>query len=96
MDHHDLERCPPFAHGLSTERGSMATRIRAALTLVGVSSDAFVPSAEVEASARALGADFRVIESDYGHDGFLVEKVQLARIVRDVLKAPVRHEPRPS
>lgn len=88
MDHHDLERCPPFARGLATERVSMTSRIRAALTLVGVSSDAFVPCEEVEASAQGLGADFRVIESDYGHDGFLVEKVQLARIVQEVLKAP--------
>lgn len=73
----------------------MKDRIRAELTFVGVSSDGFVPCADVEASARALGAHFRTLESDYGHDGFLVEKVQLARIVREVLgaRAAVRGGP---
>jgi homoserine O-acetyltransferase len=87
MDHHDLSRTPPFARAPALP-ASMKDRIRARLTFVGVSSDGFVPCDEVRASARALGADFRVIESDYGHDGFLVEKVQLAHIVRAALKAP--------
>lgn len=87
MDHHDLSRIPPFARALLSPV-PIADRIRAALTFVGVSSDGFVPCDEVEASARALDADFRVLESDYGHDGFLVEKVQIARIVREVLGAP--------
>lgn len=85
MDHHDLAREPPFA--FRSGGGAMIDRVHARVTCVAVSSDTFVTPEEVRALATRLGdrATYREIESDYGHDGFLVERVKLARILHAVL-----------
>lgn len=84
MDHHDLARTPPCAR----PGPPMLDRVTARVTCVGVSSDTFVRCEEVRELAERLGprATYREIISDFGHDGFLVEKVQLAHIVRHALK----------
>ena len=80
MDHHDLGRTPPSA----PDGPPMADRIRAHVTCASVSSDTFVRPEEVEALAHRLPhASYRSIASDFGHDGFLVEKARIARLVRD-------------
>ncbi len=61
-------------------------RIRAALLLVGISSDWLFPASDVRAlaeRARALGvnATYAELESSHGHDGFLADAAALARII---------------
>jgi homoserine O-acetyltransferase len=61
-------------------------RIRAALLLVGISTDWLFPAADVRAlaeRARALGvnANYAELESSHGHDAFLADAEALAPIV---------------
>ena len=61
-------------------------RIRAALLVVGISSDWLFPASDVRAlaeHARALGvnATYAELESSHGHDGFLADAEALARII---------------
>ena len=63
-------------------------RITAEVLLVGISSDWLFPAADVRALAsrmRAAGARCRYAElqSAHGHDGFLADMPQLARLVRE-------------
>ncbi|HXW77631.1 MAG TPA: homoserine O-acetyltransferase [Candidatus Eremiobacteraceae bacterium] len=56
--------------------------------LVAIESDWLYPPDEVEATARALGADARTVRfrTDHGHDGFLADAPQLTSIVRPFLE----------
>lgn len=57
-------------------------------TLVaGVESDRLYPlEQQAELAAGIPGADrLRVIESPYGHDGFLIETGQVGALVRELL-----------
>ena len=56
-------------------------------TLVGFPSDRLVPLADLCELQRRLGgtATLEVVESPYGHDGFLKETVQLAPVLRHAL-----------
>lgn len=62
-------------------------RIGAPATLVGFSSDRLVPLADMcELQSRLRGpATLTVIDSPYGHDGFLKEPEQLAPLLRETL-----------
>jgi len=62
------------------------SRIKAHVTLVGISSDWLFPAADVRAlgeQLRAVGVDcdYREIESSHGHDSFLAEPEKLASIL---------------
>jgi homoserine O-acetyltransferase len=81
MNHHDVGR----------GRGGIAdalARVRADVTLAGVSSDRLYPlRLQHELSAlipTASGVD--VIESPAGHDGFLIEHEALGKVVRRALQ----------
>ncbi len=56
-------------------------------TLIGFPSDRLVPLADLCELQRRLGgpATLEVVESAYGHDGFLKETGQLAPLLRDAL-----------
>ncbi|MFD4506766.1 homoserine O-acetyltransferase [Streptomyces sp. NPDC058457] len=78
------------AHDVGRARGG----VRAALGLVtartlvaGVDSDRLYPPAQqAELAALIKSADrLRVIESPYGHDGFLIETEQVGALVRELL-----------
>lgn len=78
------------AHDVGRGRGGVAAALRrvTATTLVaGVDSDRLYPLAQqAELAAGIPGAgDLRVIESPYGHDGFLVEAPTVARLLAEVL-----------
>ncbi|MFI8193508.1 homoserine O-acetyltransferase [Streptomyces sp. NPDC085946] len=78
------------AHDVGRARGGVRAALRrvTARTLVaGVDSDRLYPLAQQsELAAGIPGADRpRVIESPYGHDGFLIETEQVAALVREVL-----------
>lgn len=61
--------------------------IRVPTTLVGISSDRVVPLADLCELQRRCGASatLHVIESRYGHDGFLKEHAQIGAIIEDAL-----------
>jgi len=62
-----------------------AEAIRAPLTVVAVRSDRLVPADDSRSLAQAIGADYREIDSIYGHDAFLKEPGQIDAILRDAL-----------
>ncbi|MFF7855102.1 homoserine O-acetyltransferase [Streptomyces sp. NPDC007904] len=77
-------------HDVGRGRGGVRAALRrvTARTLVaGVDSDRLYPPAQqAELAAHIPGADrLRVLESPYGHDGFLIETEQVAALVREVL-----------
>jgi homoserine O-acetyltransferase len=61
--------------------------VRVPTTLVAVSEDRLVPSADLHALAEKLPAPHRLhhLRSRYGHDAFLKEHEQIAEIIGDVL-----------
>lgn len=62
-------------------------RIDSPLTVVGIDSDRLFPLRLQEDLVAAVpgAGPMRIVHSPYGHDGFLVEKDQVGRIVRDAL-----------
>ncbi|WP_330455699.1 homoserine O-acetyltransferase [Streptomyces sp. NBC_00820] len=78
------------SHDVGRDRGGTRTALRrvTARTLVaGVGSDRLYPlSQQAELAAGIPAADrLRVIESHYGHDGFLIEAEQVAALVRELV-----------
>jgi homoserine O-acetyltransferase len=78
------------AHDVGRGRGGTAAALRrvTARTLVaGVDSDRlYPPHQQAELAAGIPGADrLRVVESPYGHDGFLIETGQVGALLRELL-----------
>ncbi len=78
------------SHDIGRDRGDTRAALRrvTARTLVaGVDSDRlYPPSQQAELAAGIPGADrLRVIDSPYGHDGFLIETEQVAALVRELV-----------
>ncbi|MER6629108.1 homoserine O-acetyltransferase [Streptomyces sp. NPDC000987] len=79
------------AHDVGRDRGGVRAALRrvTARTLVaGVDSDRLYPlTQQAELAAHIPSADrLRVIESPYGHDGFLIETDQVAALVRELVE----------
>lgn len=62
-------------------------RVRVPVTIIGFASDRLVPLADLCELQRSLGgaATLDVVESPYGHDGFLKEHARLAPLLREAL-----------
>lgn len=77
------------AHNVGRGRGSVKQaleRIRAKALVIGISSDLLFPVTEQEFLADHIaGASRVVIDSVYGHDGFLLEFEQLERVIRNFI-----------
>ncbi|ROP46867.1 MULTISPECIES: homoserine O-acetyltransferase MetX [unclassified Streptomyces] len=78
------------AHDVGRDRGgtrAALARVTARTLVAGVDSDRLYPLAQQrELAALIPGADRpRVVESPYGHDGFLIETEQVAPMVRELL-----------
>ncbi|MFJ5273040.1 homoserine O-acetyltransferase [Streptomyces sp. NPDC088358] len=78
------------SHDVGRDRGGTRAALRrvTARTLVaGVDSDRlYPPSQQAELAASIPTADrLRLIESPYGHDGFLIEVEQVAALVRELI-----------
>ncbi|MFB7269250.1 homoserine O-acetyltransferase [Streptomyces sp. NPDC056244] len=76
-------------HDIGRGRGGVRAalrRITAPTLVAGVDSDRlYPPSQQGELAAGIPGADrLRVIESPYGHDGFLIETEQVGLLVREL------------
>ncbi|RZU45625.1 homoserine O-acetyltransferase [Streptomyces sp. BK022] len=79
------------AHDVGRGRGgtrSALARVRAPALVAGVDSDRLYPlSQQRELAALIPSADgVRVVESPYGHDGFLIETEQVGRLVAELLR----------
>ncbi|WP_327233062.1 homoserine O-acetyltransferase [Streptomyces sp. NBC_01317] len=77
-------------HDVGRDRGGATAALRRATMpalIAGVDSDRlYPPSQQAELAAALPGADRpRVIESPYGHDGFLIEAEQVGALVRELL-----------
>jgi homoserine O-acetyltransferase/O-succinyltransferase len=83
------------SHDIARGRGSIKKaiqKIKAEMLLVGIDSDRLfpVPSQEViaESSPKKLfGNKLFVINSDYGHDGFLIETDKVGKLLKRLLSA---------
>lgn len=64
--------------------------VRTPTTLIGFATDRLVPLGDLCELQRQLGApaSLEVVESLYGHDGFLKEHVHLAPLLREALSIP--------
>ncbi|MEO0997685.1 MAG: homoserine O-acetyltransferase [Pseudomonadota bacterium] len=77
MDSHDVAR------GRGDYPAVLGTIAQPAL-VVSVSSDVLYPPREQRELAEALpNADYRVLESPHGHDGFLIDTAELGFMIKD-------------
>lgn len=77
-------------HDLARGRDGVGTRLRssgARLTGVGIPGDLVYPAEEVGAWVAAAGGAYRAIDSDVGHDAFLLETRQVGAILAEALEA---------
>ncbi|MDX3326459.1 MULTISPECIES: homoserine O-acetyltransferase [Streptomyces] len=86
------------AHDVGRGRGGVARALRRAdmpALIAGIDSDRLYPPAQqAETAALLPGSDgLRLIESPYGHDGFLIETDQVDSLVRELLPPPVPAPP---
>ncbi|MDE5930679.1 MAG: alpha/beta fold hydrolase, partial [Muribaculaceae bacterium] len=72
-------------HDVGRGRGNTAealSTIKARTLVVGISSDIIFTPEEMRSLAAAIpGAEYREIDSDFGHDGFLVEHGRLNELL---------------
>ncbi len=77
-------------HDVSRGRGTMAEalgRVKAKCLVVAISSDIlFPPSYHKELSEMLPDARLEIIESEFAHDGFLIEHEKLDRIIQNFYK----------
>lgn len=75
------------SHDLGRNRGGVEqalAAIKSRTLAVGIHTDLLFPPEEQKFIADHIpGASFEEIDSDYGHDGFLLEYDQLARLIRN-------------
>ena len=79
MDSHNVGRA---RNGVKDALQAITAKTR----VVGINSDVLYPLSEQQLLAEAIPqADLSVIESNFGHDGFLLEYPQLAAILNPIL-----------
>ncbi|GAB3233460.1 homoserine O-acetyltransferase [Hymenobacter seoulensis] len=73
------------SHHVGRGRGSVKAalgRIRARTLVLGITSDILFPTSEQQQLARYIrGAQYAEMESEYGHDGFLIETAQITHFL---------------
>ncbi len=84
------------SHNIARGRESMKValaKVKASSLFLGVSTDILFPASEQQfLAAQVKDAHLSIIDSDYGHDGFLVEITQLAdEIKKFYQKARLKH-----
>ena len=76
-------------HNIGRGRGGIEAAlksVKAKTTVVSIDSDCLFPSRCMEVWAGLIpGADYHVITSDFGHDGFLLETEQLVRLLTPLM-----------
>lgn len=83
------------AHHVGRGRGSIEdglARIKARTLVIGIHSDVLFPIGEQATIAKGIpGAQLEIIESFYGHDGFLIENEQIADLLQPFMADKKRH-----
>ncbi len=80
MDSHNVGR------GRKSTRNALK-KIKARSLVIGIKSDILFPFAEQRFIAKNIPeAEFKLIDSIYGHDGFLIEEEQIGRELKTFLK----------
>lgn len=78
------------SHNIGRQRESVKaalSSIRAKTLAIGIQSDILFPLQEQEFIARHVsGAVFETIQSDFGHDGFLLEFESIGTLIRDFIR----------
>ena len=78
------------SHNIARGRGSIAealARIEARALVVAISSDIlFPPEAHTPLREHIRDVEYHLIESEFGHDGFLVEHEKLNTIIQNFIK----------
>lgn len=77
------------SHNVGRKRGSIEKTlagIKAKTLVIGISSDILCPLAEQEYLVKHIpNAKLAVIDSSYGHDGFLIEEKKISKVIREFL-----------
>jgi homoserine O-acetyltransferase len=80
-------------HNVGRNRGSVKNalaKITARTLIIGIDSDIlFLPEEQKEMEKYIKNSKLKMIKSDYGHDGFLLEFEQISKIIADFLKVSV-------
>ncbi|MBL0358599.1 MAG: homoserine O-acetyltransferase [Chitinophagaceae bacterium] len=83
MDSHNIAR------GRSNDTRSILRTIHQPTLIIGISSDILCPLVEQQFIADNIaGSTLKVIDSEYGHDGFMVENEQISLHLEAWLKIP--------
>jgi homoserine O-acetyltransferase len=81
------------SHNLARNRKSMTdalSKIEAECLSIGIKTDVLFPVREQEyLAAHINGAQFRLIDSPYGHDGFLLEFQQIEQHISEFMRTDV-------
>jgi len=81
MDSHNLLR------GRKKKMEDVLKKIKIKTLVIGISSDILCPNAEQKFLAKHLPlATLKIIDSSYGHDGFLIEWEKLTKVISSFLK----------
>ncbi len=85
------------SHNVGRNRGGLAvalSKIKAPTLSIGIQSDVLFPVSEQRFMAQNIfNAQFEIIDSLYGHDGFLIEYSKLHTIMEAFLLYGTRHKP---
>jgi homoserine O-acetyltransferase len=83
------------SHNLGRGRGTLEQvlqQIRIRTLVIGISSDLLFPVEELQFLAHHLpDALLTVMDSDYGHDGFLTESIKINKIISSFLRSNKPH-----
>jgi len=75
------------SHNVGRDRGglkSALSKVQASVLCIGISSDLLFPVDELKLVAASVpDGRYAEIDSDYGHDGFLIESEKLSQIVNE-------------
>ena len=77
------------SHNICRNRGEIEevlSKITTKTTLVGIESDYLFPLNEQQLLHQHLpNSTLKIIDSDFGHDGFLIEFDLLSQIIKEIL-----------
>jgi len=76
-------------HNIGRNRGSIKnalSQVKASTLIIGINSDIlFLPEEQFEFHKYINNSELKMIDSDYGHDGFLLEYNQISLIIENFL-----------
>lgn len=78
------------SHNVSRNRGNLSAalkQIKSRVLVIGIKSDILFPVKEQKLiAANIKEAEIRIINSVYGHDGFLIESKKITNVIKQFLK----------